>query len=325
MLKVPLAMALWGLDKACLLKAYSRGKPWNAWKMMLHCNDTMRHPWRKSGSSIIPNLHMMHCYLRLSQNLDKSPPRRNSWMASRLLTWRHGQFSVANGHHKLCRNGLVLVFVRFVGTEENMQKSNLQSLIVYMQSKRHSWTQDGVAVNQERLQPMLDDPKQFRSQLKLLNQINKIISINEEENTGEKDFRLPFLDPFSKVTVFEDDKQGCPTAFSYDPHLWGPLNSWLGQEAGTLTSTRRWKSPMVPIPEITGSETKMISLGLTYYNTHTQTSHQKKRCPSACREPCPQGVPLLWGSLAAVNAAKRTPLPCGRPPLPGAAKWLVAA
>ena len=72
---------------------------------------------------------------------------------------------------------------------------------------------------------MLDDPKQFRSQLKLLNQINKIISINEEENTGEKDLRLPFLDPFSKVTVFEDDKQGCPTAFSYDPHLWGPLNS----------------------------------------------------------------------------------------------------
>ena len=55
-------------------------------------------------------------------------------MASRLLTWRHDQFSVANGHHKLCRNGLVLVFVRFVGTEENMQKSNLQSLIVYMQS-----------------------------------------------------------------------------------------------------------------------------------------------------------------------------------------------
>ena len=25
-------------------------------------------------------------------------------------------------------------------------------------------------------------------------------------------------------SVFEDDKQGCPTAFTYDPHLWGPLN-----------------------------------------------------------------------------------------------------
>jgi hypothetical protein len=78
-----------------------------------------------------------------------------------------------------------------------MQKSNLQSLIVYMQSISISELKsDGVVVNQERLQPMLDDPKQFRSQLKLLNQINKIISINEEENTREKDFRLPFLGPF---------------------------------------------------------------------------------------------------------------------------------
>lgn len=271
MLKVPLAMALWGLDKACLLKAYSRGKPWNAWKMMLHCNDTMRHPWRKSGSSIIPNLHMMHCYLRLSQNLDKSPPRRNSWMASRLLTWRHGQFSVANGHHKLWTSLSLCEICWYWGKHAKIKFAIFDCLHAV---DKHSWTQDGVAVNQERLQPMLDDPKQFRSQLKLLNQINKIISINEEENTGEKDFRLPFLDPFSKVTVFEDDKQGCPTAFSYDPHLWGPLNSWLGQEAGTLTSTRRWKSPMVPIPEITGSETKMRSLGLTYYNTHTPATRR---------------------------------------------------
>ena len=144
---------------------------------------------------------------------------------------------------------------------------------------------------------MLDDPKQFRSQLKLLNQINKIISINEEENIREKDFRLPFLDPFSKVTVCEDDKQGCPTAFSYDPHLWGPLNSWLGQEAGTLTSTRRWKSPMVPIPEITGSETKMISLGLTVITTHQPP--EETSAPVRQSEPCPLArclffeVPLL--------------------------------
>ena len=44
-------------------------------------------------------------------------------------------------------------------------------------------------VNQERLQPMLDDPKQFRFKLKLLNQANKVVTstvVSIDKRTPDK-------------------------------------------------------------------------------------------------------------------------------------------
>lgn len=125
-------------------------------------------------------------------------------------------------------------------------------------------------------------------------------------------------------SVFEDDKQSCPTAFTYDPHLWvRSIFDWA-KKRGHSQAHAGENHPWFQSPKSPAQKPRWEVWGWPI-NTHQPPEETLPQCVPWTGEPCPQAVPLLWGSLAAVNAAKRTPLPCGRPPLPGAAKWLVAA